>query len=315
MLLFQIETIAQVKENSKVASYAVEVKFDNLITSKTTDIEIKEIENSFNEDNTLKISNIKRNKEGEIIEIKLEFSSKNNSKYKNIKIVKGDRPIKPIRIFIKEEKNNKKGVGFEEVSNVVSGKYVEAVVETDTNKYTNDTLVKNEKKDKITIFKYSDLNNNERTTFVKSDSTATFAPGTIIYLNDKLISRDEMDKINPNKIKSVDVSKSKSNGEIRIVTMYNNTIEDAEILLDNNVISKEDLNKIDKNEIESINIKKDNRKKIIEIRRKNANKIDDKSLEERKEELAKAKIELEKAKIELEKTKAEIEKLKSDNKK
>ncbi len=149
MLLFQIETIAQVKENSKVASYAVEVTFDNLITSKTTDSEIKEIENSFNEDNTLKISNIKRNPEGEIIEIKLEFSSKNNSKNKNIKIVKGDRPIKPIRIFIKEDKNNEKSVGFEEVSNVVRGKYVAvetAEVEKDTNNYTIDNLVKNGKK-------------------------------------------------------------------------------------------------------------------------------------------------------------------------
>jgi hypothetical protein len=151
MLLFQIETIAQVKENSKVAAYAVEVEFSHIVTSKTTNSEIKEIENIFNEDNTLKISNIKRNKEGEIIEIKLEFSSKNNSKYKNIKIVKGDRPIKPIRIFIKEDKNNKKSVGFEEVSNVLSRKYADAVVEKDTTNYTIDNLVKNGKKVNLII--------------------------------------------------------------------------------------------------------------------------------------------------------------------
>jgi len=157
MLLFQIETVAQVKENSKVAAYAVEVEFDNLITSKTTDGEIKKIENSFNEDNTLKISNIKRNKEGEIIEIRLEFSSKNNSKNKNIKIVQGDKPIKPIRIFIKEDKNNEKSVGFEEVSNLVSVKYdalkVEetAEVEKDTTNYTIDNMVKNGKKVNLII--------------------------------------------------------------------------------------------------------------------------------------------------------------------
>jgi beta-lactamase regulating signal transducer with metallopeptidase domain len=157
MLLFQIETIAQVKENSKVAAYAVEVEFDNLITSKTTDGEIKKIENSFNEDNILKISNIKRNKEGEIIEIRLEFSSKNNSKNKNIKIVQGDKPIKPIRIFIKEDKNNEKSVGFEEVSNLVSVKYdalkVEetAEIETDTTNYTIDNMVKNGKKVNLII--------------------------------------------------------------------------------------------------------------------------------------------------------------------
>lgn len=157
MLLFQIETVAQVKENSKVAAYAVEVEFDNLITSKTTDGEIKEIEKSFNEDNILKISNIKRNKEGEIIEIRLEFSSKNNSKNKNIKIVQGDKPIKPIRIFIKEDKNNEKSVGFEEVSNLVSVKYdalkVEETVEVkkDTYEYTFNNMVKNGKKVNLII--------------------------------------------------------------------------------------------------------------------------------------------------------------------
>ena len=53
----------------------------------------------------------------------------------------------------------------------------------------------------------------------------------------------EAQKINPKTIKSVDVKKEKSNGEIRIVSKNNNSIEDAEIVLDNNVISKEDLNK------------------------------------------------------------------------
>ena len=34
------------------------------------------------------------------------MSSKKNSKTKDIKIVKGDKPITPIRIYIKEDKNN-----------------------------------------------------------------------------------------------------------------------------------------------------------------------------------------------------------------
>ena len=43
MLLFQIETIAQTKivVNSKVVGHYTEVESDNLITSKTTDDEIK----------------------------------------------------------------------------------------------------------------------------------------------------------------------------------------------------------------------------------------------------------------------------------
>lgn len=151
MLLFQIETVAQVKENSKVATYAVEVDYSHIVTSKTTDVEIKEIETAFQDDDyNLKINNIKRNKAGEIIEIKLEFSSKNNSKTKNIKIVKGDKPIMPIKIFIKLDKNEEKNPGFEEVSNVASTKSIEdeetVEVETNTNEYTIDNIVKNGKK-------------------------------------------------------------------------------------------------------------------------------------------------------------------------
>ena len=138
MLLFQIETVAQVKENSKVAAYTVELDYSHIVTSKTTNAEIKEIENAFKDDEfTLKISNLKRNKEGEIIEIKLEFYSKKNSKSKNIKIVKGDKPIKPIKIFIKEDKNEEKSFGFEEVTNVVSGKFV-----TDTITFENLQMLK-----------------------------------------------------------------------------------------------------------------------------------------------------------------------------
>jgi len=335
MLLFQIETIAQVKENSKVAAYAVEVEFSHIVTSKTTNSEIKEIENIFNEDNTLKISNIKRNKEGEIIEIKLEFSSKNNSKYKNIKIVKGDRPIKPIRIFIKEDKNNKKGVGFEEVSNVVSGKYVEveetAEVEKDTNNYTIDNLVKNGKKVNIIV------NGKLQTATIKSKIPLDQEIDIFEELDEKqLKSKYNIDKKEgetyyeittkkeaPNKDESKVVSRSLGVSYQSETSKPKNAIEDAEILLNNKVISKEDLNKLDKNEIESINIKNNNGKRSIEIQKKNAKTIGDNSLkevryvegtDEVKEELTKAKIELEKAKAEIEKAKAEIEKLKSNNK-
>lgn len=160
MLIFQIETIAQVKENSKVAAYAVEVDYSHIVTSKTTDAEIKEIETSFQDDDyNLKISNVKRNNEGEIIEIKLEFSSKKNSKTKDIKIVKGDKPITPIRIYIKEDKNNTKSVGFEEVKDkFVYSKYVSdeenstiQVEKVENEGWTVDNMVKNGKKVNLII--------------------------------------------------------------------------------------------------------------------------------------------------------------------
>ena len=87
-----------------------------------------------------------------------------------------------------------------------------------------------------------------------------------------------MEKIVASTIKSVDVKKGKPNGEIKIVTSYNYTNKDPEILLNNKLISKDDLYKLDKNEIESINIKNNNGKKSIEIQRKNAKTIDDNNL-------------------------------------
>jgi hypothetical protein len=99
--------------------------------------------------------------------------------------------------------------------------------------------------------------NDKKITIVKSNSSASIAPETIIYLNDKMISKAEMDKIDANKIKSVDVKKGKSNGEIRIETSYNYTNNDPEILLDNKVISKDGMDKIETKTIKSIDVKKE----------------------------------------------------------
>jgi hypothetical protein len=61
MLLFQIETIAQVKENSKVVTYAVEeVTYSSILTKNTTDKELRELEKTFSDEKyKLKISKAK----------------------------------------------------------------------------------------------------------------------------------------------------------------------------------------------------------------------------------------------------------------
>ena len=326
MLLFQMETIAQAKiiPNSKVVGYYTEVETDNLITSKTTDDEIKTIQKSFTTDEiNLKINNVKRNKDGEIIAIRLELTSKKNPKTKTVKEVRGNEPIKNIEIYNEKDEYNKNSIGFKEVSNIATASLIAS--ETDS------TDTPNLKQDRALIVNRSDSNNDIKITAIKSNSPSSINPETIIYLNDKEISKIEMDKINPKTIKSVDVKKEKSNGEIRIVTSYNDLNKDTEILLDDKVISYEELKKLDKNEIESINIKNNNGKKSIEILNKKAKAINDNSLKEVryvpgteeakielikvKIELEKAKAEIEKAKIELEKAKLEIAKSKSKNKK
>jgi hypothetical protein len=330
MLLFQMETIAQTKiiPNSKVVGYYTEVESDNLITSKTTDDEIKTIQKSFTTDEiNLKINNVKRNKDGEIIAIRLELTSKKNPKTKTVKEVRGNEPIKTIEIYNEKDEYNKISIGFKEVSNIATASLIASETDsTDTTKLKQDAVVvsklsKGEPQDKFFIVNRSDSNNELKITAVKSKSPASIDNETIIYLNDKEISKEEMEKIVSSTIKSVDVKKGKSNGEIRIVASSNFVNDDPEIFLNNKVISKDDINKLDKNEIESINIKNNNGEKFIEIQKKNAKVINDNSLKEvrytqgtkeAKEELSKAKIELEKAKAEIDKAKAEIEKAKAE---
>lgn len=119
MLLFQIETVAQVKENSKEAAYAVaQVSFSSILTKNTTDKELQELEKTFsNEKYKLKISKVKRNKEGEIIGIKLSFDS--GKTYNRILERKSTEPIDDIKIFINSDKDDDTTCGFEEVKNTV----------------------------------------------------------------------------------------------------------------------------------------------------------------------------------------------------
>jgi beta-lactamase regulating signal transducer with metallopeptidase domain len=157
MLLFQIETVAQVKENSKVATYAVSSNYSSILTKNTTDKELRELEKSFSDEKyKLKISKVKRNKEGEIIGIKLSFDS--GKTYNQILERKSTEPIDDIRIYINSDKDDNQTCGFEEIKNVVSAKYItdkETVdVETNTIDYTIDNMTKNGKKVKLNAYPF-----------------------------------------------------------------------------------------------------------------------------------------------------------------
>jgi beta-lactamase regulating signal transducer with metallopeptidase domain len=334
MLLFQIETVAQVKENSKVAAYAVSSNFSSILTKNTSDKELRELEKTFSDEKfKLKISKVKRNEKGEIIGIKLSFDS--GKTYNRILERKSNEPIDDIKIFINSDKDGDNDCGFEEIKNTVGVNWNDAksLSTVEIKKSATDEMIfiingkeytKKEMKDKIieldgAIEINEDEKSDDNITFAKINSSGSINNEPTIYLNDKEISKVEMYKINPKTIKSVDVKKDKSNREIRIETSYNYIDKNPEIIVNNKVISYEDLNKLDKNEIETINIKNSNDKKFIEIQRKNGKAIADSSLkevkyvsetEEAKNEFIKAKIELEKAKAEIEKAKTEIEKAK-----
>lgn len=117
MLFFQVETVAQVKEQlTEETSYAVSSSFSSILTKNTTDEELKELEETFSDENQkLSISNVKRNKNGEIIEIKLTFDS--GKTYNQILERKSSEPINDIKIYVNSDDNDTISCGFVEVDN------------------------------------------------------------------------------------------------------------------------------------------------------------------------------------------------------
>jgi hypothetical protein len=285
MLLFQIETIAQVKEGNMEVSKIEEVtstegssSISAILTKNSEDDVLSGMERIFsNNKYKFKISNVRRNKKGEITEIKLSFDS--GKTYNQILERKSNKPIDNIKIFINTDKDGNKTCGFEEVNNDVAYEESKSAdgeeqvyLEIDRNN-NNDSKVteehwslnnmkKNGKevvliingkiKDVTKKFKFSRGEELGEMTEISSEefekkynqkaeknkhyfeveiikkiikNTST-KPEPTIYHNDKEISKIEMEKINPNTIKSVDVKKEKSNGEIRMISKSINEISD-----------------------------------------------------------------------------------------
>ena len=112
IFLFQIETKAQVRENSInseiKATEAVAVAIGFVTDKNSTDAEMKlDTEELKKQGIEYKFSKIKRNKKGEIIAIKIEFND--NKGQKGVKEIKGDEPIEPI--YFSTENNS---IGFTE---------------------------------------------------------------------------------------------------------------------------------------------------------------------------------------------------------
>ncbi|RAR46979.1 M56 family metallopeptidase [Flavobacterium lacus] len=117
-LLFQIEIVAQEKENKvKETTYAVSSSYSSILTKNTSDREIKELEKTFSDERQkLTISNVKRNSNDEIIAIKLEFDF--GKTYNRVMERKSDKGINSIKIYINSDENDDLDYGFEDVVHI-----------------------------------------------------------------------------------------------------------------------------------------------------------------------------------------------------
>ncbi len=274
MLLFQIETVAQVKENSKVAAYAVaEVSFSSILTKNTTDKELRELEKTFSDEKyKLKISKVKRNKEGEIIGIKLSFDS--GKTYNRILERKSTEPIDDIKIFINSDKDDDNACGFEEIKNTVGVNWNDAksLSTVEIKKSATDETIyiingkeytKEEMKGKIAeldgaIEMNEDEKSGKKTMVFKGKSNISDEPKNTIYFDEITTKRETSTK---------EISKEENTGwgvsyktenkrhqnlieEIKENTDVN--LKKALIIFDKKEIDLNELKKINPNKISSL---------------------------------------------------------------
>ena len=121
IFLFQIETQAQIKQQSTDSmSTSVESSsstVSSIVTKTTTDSNLRELEKIFTtKTEKLIISKVKRNNRGEITSIKLIFDT--GKTYVTVMERKAKEGITDIKIYVNTDSNNKKEVGFEDVSEV-----------------------------------------------------------------------------------------------------------------------------------------------------------------------------------------------------
>jgi hypothetical protein len=325
MLLFQIETVAQVKEklrNSEATVVAV-----GFVTSKNaTDAEMKlDSEELKKQGIDYTFSKIKRNKKGEIIAIKIEFNDHKGNK--GVKEIKGDEPIEPI--YFSTENNN---VGFTNepdlsdyvVDEKISKQFgtevkVKRIKSDDTEIYIDNKKVSQKDLDNLDPenIERMDVNKVGNKSIIKVVTHNATGNKTIYIINEEKVSKNTLDNLDPQNIKTMDVSKSGNDNIIRVITKNSAGISDeTEIYINGKKVTKEEFDELDQSEIKMMNIKEVNAKKIIEIEANTKEETEReirKVILERKEQPEKA--EMEKMKAELAKAKAEIQKAKAELKK
>jgi hypothetical protein len=196
-LMFQIETVAQVRGNSNSEEKRpIEVKVIavGFVTNKnTTDAEMKSDTKQLKMQGIdYKFSKVKRNKNGEIIALKIEFNDGKGNK--GVKEIKGDNPIEPI-YFSAEEGS----IGFTsapDLSDYVLDEKLSKQFGTEIKVKKNTEAVH-----AIAVAEYSENDNYNHIDKIKQNKLVD-AKKALILFNGKEISYKDLDKIDLKSISS-----------------------------------------------------------------------------------------------------------------
>ncbi len=304
MLLFQIETIAQVKENQQKA-HAVKVEAIGFSWDKNaTDAEMKSDGKQLKSQGIdYKFSKIKRNKNGEIIAIKIEFNDGKGNK--GVKEIKGDEPIEPI--YFSSEKGK---IGF-----TAEPDYSDYVVDEKLSKqFGTEIKVKMVKVTDEVDFPelptpptppshpFEDLmdaptppdfpevpdfpsNMDDKKAMEKYEKAMVSFEKKMKSIEPKMKEFEKKMEVYEKEIKRKEPDMKKFEEEMKIyeqkmkvfekeIEVYEKEIEKSsnEYYINGEKVSKEDVEKMQTNEIESVNIRKNSSPNRIEIKKKEIKK-------------------------------------------
>ena len=304
MLLFQIETVAQVKENPQKA-HAVKVEAIGFSWDKNaTDEELKsDAEQLKSQGIDYKFSKIKRNKNGEIIAIKIEFNDGKGNK--GVKEIKGDEPIEPIYFSAEEGK-----IGFtaepdysdyvvdeklsKQFGTEIKVKMVKVTDEVDFPELptppTPPTHPFEDLMDAPTPPDFPEVpdfpsNMDDKKAMEKYEKAMVSFEKKMKSIEPKMKEFEKKMEVYEKEIKRKEPDMKKFEEEMKIfeqkmkvfekeMEVYEKEIEksSAEYYINGEKVSKEEVEKIQTNEIESVNIRKNSSPNKIEIKKKEIKK-------------------------------------------
>jgi len=304
MLLFQIETVAQVKENPQKA-HAVKVEAIGFSWDKNaTDEELKsDAEQLKSQGIDYKFSKIKRNKNGEIIAIKIEFNDGKGNK--GVKEIKGDEPIEPIYFSAEEGK-----IGFtaepdysdyvvdeklsKQFGTEIKVKMVKVTDEVDFPELptppTPPTHPFEDLMDAPTPPDFPEVpdfpsNMDDKKAMEKYEKAMVSFEKKMKSIEPKMKEFEKKMEVYEKEIKRKEPDMKKFEEEMKIfeqkmkvfekeIEVYEKEIEksSAEYYINGEKVSKEEVEKIQTNEIESVNIRKNSSPNRIEIKKKEIKK-------------------------------------------
>jgi len=330
VLLFQIKTIAQEKEESAFMeklrnSEGIHIKIDK----SSSDEDLKKEAARLKEEHgvTLKCTKIKRNTSGEITGIKVEFKDKKGNK--GTTQVNGDEPIKPIHFY-----KNDEAIGFGEpkqvrvITNINHGKNENATNEGEPEMsyayhFDDDSIP--EIKDLNFDF---DINTDGADRIASNDGNSKIiikkdGKKPLVIINGKVVEGDEssLDKDELEELKNASKMNDGDSEATQIIINGKDMAKVRSEAMANAQIQIRRMGPQMKKQMEMVKIEKDRVRAEMERRKPEMEKarreieLSKPELEKAKAEMLQAKEEMLQAKAEMEKAKAELEKAKTELKK